>query len=81
MTDTRQTFTEGDILDRLADTCKRVRVYGPGEAARVFCLSMTERERLAFDLFLVRTGDELAYRAGSPESRFVERARLMVTAS
>lgn len=42
---------------------------------------MSAADRLAFDLFLVRTGDELAWRAGSPESRFRERVRRMVEVS
>lgn len=38
---------------------------------------MTDRDRLAFDLFLVETDDPLAYFAGSTESRFKARVLAM----
>lgn len=43
---------------------------------RVF-FSMTADERLAFDLFLVRTKDALAYEPGTVENRFRERVQRM----
>jgi hypothetical protein len=39
---------------------------------------MSERQRLRFDGFLVRVDDPLAYKAGSPQSRFEERVTRMV---
>jgi hypothetical protein len=69
--------TESRILDLIADACKRERTPGCGGAAWTF-LHMTEQERLAFDLFLVRTGDSLAFEPGTTEYRFRERIRRMV---
>lgn len=43
---------------------------------RVF-FSMTADERVAFDLFLVRTRDALAYEPGTVENRFRERVQRM----
>jgi hypothetical protein len=39
---------------------------------------MTAADRLAFDLFLVKTKDPLAYEAGTTESRFRRRVMAMV---
>lgn len=39
--------------------------------------AMTADERLAFDLFLVKMRDELAYEAGTVEHRFRTRVRRM----
>ena len=67
--------TEGRILDLLADGCSRHKRDG---SAAWTLRHMTQEERLAFDLFLVRTGDELAFEAGTVEHRFMERVRRMV---
>lgn len=40
---------------------------------------MTQGERLAFDLFLVRTKDALAWEPGTVEHRFKTRVRRMAT--
>lgn len=66
-------YTEGDILNLLAETVKRVRIYGTAEARNVFCRQMSSDMRIAFDLFLVRTKDPLAYQPGTCENRFFER--------
>lgn len=74
------------ILDRLADACARWRYSasigrtGPDGALDVF-FSMSDSERLAFDLFLVSMDDELAHQAGTCEHRFIERVRRMVSAT
>jgi hypothetical protein len=66
---------ESRILDLLAEGCERQKREGSASWAWQWT---TQEERLAFDLFLVRTGDELAYQPGTPESRFNERVRRMV---
>jgi hypothetical protein len=71
-------YTESDILDRIASSCASVKVYGIAEASNIWCRQMSATERRAFDLFLVRTGDPLAYEAGTGESRFVRRITSMV---
>jgi hypothetical protein len=68
--------TEGRILDLLAQACAHVKVYGLSDTHRVFD-RMSEQERLAFDLFLVRTRDPLAFEAGTCEHRFATRVRRM----
>jgi len=74
-----ESVTEGRILDLLAHAAHMARDQGLDAAVGwVWSRMMTPRERLAFDLFLVRVGDELAWKAGSPESRFRERVRRMV---
>lgn len=65
------------ILDLIADACHRVKHGDPDGAMWTWFHCFTAEERLAFDLFLVKMNDELAYRAGSPESRFRERIRRM----
>lgn len=72
------TVTEGRILDCIADACNRLRKGDPAGIQWAWFQGMTEDEHLAFDLFLVRTGDPLAYVAGSPFSRFDSRVRAMV---
>lgn len=64
--------TEARILDLLADAVQR------GDWAWTWHHGMTDAERLAFDLFLVRTGDPLAFEAGTPESRFRRRVEKMM---
>ena len=74
--------TTSRILDCLADACQRAKNDGLDSAiAWVWHRCMSADERLAFDLFLVKMKDELAWQAGSPESRFRERVRRMVIAS
>ena len=70
--------TEGRILDALADGVARYRVEGERGADWTW-VQLTNDERLAFDLFLVRTRDPLAWQAGSPESRFRARVKAMAT--
>jgi len=71
--------TASRILDCLADACQRAKNDGLDSAiAWTWHRVMTADERLAFDLFLVKMGDELAWQAGSPESRFRERVRRMI---
>ncbi|KKM64980.1 hypothetical protein LCGC14_1495900 [marine sediment metagenome] len=67
----------GRILDLIAQGVREYR--RDGGTAWTFHHVMTSEERLAFDRFLCETGDELAYRVGSTESRFHERVRRMVT--
>lgn len=71
--------TEGRILDLLAEGCTRFKAEGGRGIAWTF-MHMTRQERVAFDLFLVRTKDALAYQAGTVESRFTTRVRRMVEA-
>jgi len=67
------------ILDCLADACQRTKLEGLDAAiAWTWHHCMSADEHLAFDLFLVRMKDELAWQAGSPESRFRERVRRML---
>lgn len=73
----RNPVTEGRILDKLAEASQRVLRGDQGGAAWVWD-HMTSEEHLAFDLFLVRTRDPLAWEAGRPEARFKERVRRMV---
>jgi hypothetical protein len=69
--------TEGRILDLLADAVDR-ELRSPGEGwSWTFFHMMSREEVLAFDLFLVRTKDPLAWEAGSPESRFRRRVQRM----
>lgn len=72
MTDTSR------ILDLLADASQRYKQEGPRGADWTWFQGMTAEERLAFDLFLVKMGDPLAYQAGTPESRFRARVGRMV---
>jgi len=75
----KETYTHADMLDWLAATVARAKREGLDRAVMwEYVLHSTDRARLAFDLFLVRTGDSLAYEAGSPESRFRERVRRML---
>jgi len=69
--------TEGQILDFLAEAVHR---HLGGDAtgwAWVWHRSMSARDRLAFDLFLVRTHDPLAHEAGTAEGRFRTRVLRM----
>ena len=69
--------TSSRILDLLADAARRVRSGQENGAELVWWLDMTEAERVAFDLFLVRMGDPLGYQAGPGWLRFWERVRRM----
>ena len=75
---TEQAVTTGRILDLLAETAARAKRETLDAAVSWTMLHMTDRERVAFDLFLVKTGDELPYRAGAAESRLRERVRRMI---
>lgn len=68
--------TEAEILDLLADTVKHVKLYGASEARNVYA-RLPNSLRMAFDLFLVRTKDPLAYEAGTGEHRFCTRVERM----
>ena len=59
------------LLDHFAHAANLVvRTGDESEASSYFLRAMSERERVAFDLFLVATEDPLAYEAGTPEHRF-----------
>ena len=73
--------TSTRILDCLAEACTRFRADGTRGIDWTWFRSMTPDERLAFDTFLVKMGDPLAWQAGSPESRFRTRVTRMVNAS
>lgn len=62
--------TTADVLDHLAAAANAVVTYGDSEAASYFCRVLTEADRLAFDAFLVRMNDPLAFEAGTCEHRF-----------
>lgn len=75
------TVSSNRILDLLAHACHRAKHDGLDSAVSwTWFHEANADDRLAFDLFLVKMGDELAYQAGSPESRFRERVRRMVGA-
>jgi len=71
----QQSVTEGRILDLLAEAVKKEQI--PGHSWADVFFHMSAMERLAFDLFLVRTRDPLAYEAGTVEHRFSTRVRRM----
>jgi hypothetical protein len=66
--------TEGRILDLLADACARYRLEGD-RGIDWTVMHMSSADRLAFDLFLVRTRDPLAFEVGTVEHRFTTRMR------
>lgn len=71
----------GRALDLLAQACAQVKVYGFERGwSWTYFHGMTAQDKLDFDCFLVRMGDELAYEPGTPESRFRERVRRMTDA-
>jgi hypothetical protein len=72
------TITESRILDLLADACARYRLEGSRGIDWTLFQVMNAAERLAFDVFLVRTKDPLAYEAGTVEYRFRTRVMRMV---
>jgi exopolysaccharide biosynthesis protein len=64
------------MLDLLTDAATGFKVYGRRGIDDVY-FSMTADERVTFDLWLVKTGDQLAQHAGTMESRFRCRALAM----
>ena len=74
-----ETVTSSTILDRITEAVLRTKRGDSGGASWVWFHGMSDAEHLAFDLFLVRTKDELAWQAGTPFSRFQERVRRMAT--
>ena len=70
--------TTNEVLDLLASAVNATLRGDEGAASWTFHHGMDDTGRVAFDLFLVRMGDELAYQAGTCESRFLERVRRMV---
>ena len=77
-----QQITAGELLDHLALAVARAKREGLESAvAWEYHHCMTDRERIAFDLFLVKTHDPLAEQAGSPESRFRKSVRRMLLGS
>ena len=74
------TVSTSTIIDHITIAIGRVKTYGQSEAVNYF-LSMPQEDRLAFDLFLVKMQDPLAYEPGSPQWRFSERVRRMVELS
>jgi len=69
--------TEARILDLLTQAAARVLGGDESGVSWVF-MHMTRAERLAFDLFLVRTKDSMAWEAGTTERRFRTRVERMV---
>lgn len=72
----KEKVTEGQILDRLARAVRRYKAEGKGGIDWEF-FNMSQEERVAFDLFLVRVKDPLAYEPGSVEHRFNVRVMRM----
>ena len=70
------TVTESRILDLLT-TAVHATLRGAEDGASWTFMHMTLAERLAFDLFLVRVKDPLAYEAGTTERRFKTRVARM----
>ena len=66
-------------LDHITNAVGRVRQYGESEAGNYWARNMDSDDRLAFDLFLVKMNDELAYQAGPPEHRFTTRVIRMAS--
>jgi len=72
----KKTYTESEILNRMVFAARRFKLEGERGIAWEF-MQMSDREKLAFDLFLVRTRDPLAYEAGTVEYRFWTRVKRM----
>lgn len=68
-----------NMLDHLTRAIKRDRWTNPSSAAMDYWHRHRADLAPAFDLWLVRMNDPLAYEAGTPESRFVRRAVAMAT--
>lgn len=75
-----ETVSASTILDRLAEACKRFKMEGARGVDWTWD-HMSSAERLAFDLFLVKMKDQLAYEPGTPEHRFRTRVQRMVKLS
>ena len=75
---TQQAVSSSRILDLLADAVKRYRHEGE-RGTDWTMLNMSSDERVAFDLFLVRMGDALAWEPGTFEHRFRTRVKAMAT--
>ena len=58
------------MLDCVTEAAGRVNRGDAGGIDWVWHHVMSERDRVAFDLWLVKMGDSLAFEAGSPRSRF-----------
>lgn len=69
--------TEAQLIDHLVKAAK-TELRGENGITWEYFHVMTQEEKLAFDLFLVRTKDELAYQPGTPESRFRIKVQRMV---
>lgn len=79
MPNPNQPVSSSRILDLLAEGVSRYQQEGR-QGVDWTLLHMTTAERVAFDLFLVRMNDELAWEAGTVEHRFHERVRRMAEA-
>jgi hypothetical protein len=66
-------------IDLLTEACQRFKREGRRGIDWVFD-HMSSRERLAFDLWLVEVGDQLAWEPGTTEYRFHARVLAMVLA-
>lgn len=71
-------YTESEIIDFLTQASSRVLRGDANGIDWVFFHCMDQQARLAFDLFLVRTDDPLAYEVGTTEYRFKTRVNRMV---
>jgi len=73
-----KTYTEGEIIGFMAQAARRVLNGDSRGIEWVFFQCMDETARVAFDLFLVRTKDPLAYEAGTVEYRFKAKVQRIV---
>lgn len=64
------------MLDIVTGAVAQYRVYGRRGISEAFD-QMSQEERVAFDLWLVKVGDQLAQHAGTVESRFTARVLSM----
>lgn len=69
-------ITESRLLDLLAEAVSRYKREGSRGIDWTFD-HMSDQDRLAFDLWLVRVKDPLAYEPGTTEHRFRTRVRAM----
>lgn len=70
--------SESRIIDLLTQAANRILLGDSDGAHWVFYHCMSDRERVAFDLYLVRTKDELGFLAGTTFDRFRLRVTQMV---
>lgn len=73
-----ESISTSRILDKLCEAVCRYNLEGTRGIAWTFD-HMTAAERLAFDLFLVRMRDALAWQPGTTEARFTARVVAMAT--